>query len=220
MDDFRRFRQLSMAELADFGDIFKSAEDGRSGKPLSADEVRRREMAARVALEGDGEKLQNSGWADVYHRLIHAGWAWRIAAYVAWASTPKVGRWPRTQEALAREVLGLTSDRRISEWRRKYPEIDEIIADLQAEALLDARADVIAALKQSASNPSYRHASDRKLYLEMTGDYIPVNKLVAELRKRGITEDDLSEMSDEDLRTIVMAAKRRGHGSGDDAAQG
>ncbi len=106
-------------------------------------------------------------------------------------------------------MLGLASDRRIAEWRRKYPEIDQVIADLQAEALLDARADVIAALKASASNPSYRHAADRKLYLEMTGDYIPVNKLVAELKRRGLGPDDIRSMPEEELRAIMMAARQR-----------
>ncbi len=208
MGEFRRFRQLSMAEIADFGEAFAAAEESGGGRPLSYAEIRRREMAARKALES-GDKLLGSGWAETYHRLIQAGWRWRIAAYVAWASTPRKGRWPRTQEELATQVLGLASDRQIAEWRKKYPEIDQVIADLQAEALLDARADVIAALKESASNPSYRHAADRKLYLEMTGDYIPVNKLVAELKRRGLGPDDISAMPEDELRAIVSAARRR-----------
>ena len=208
MGEYRRFRQMSMAEIADFGAAFANAEGSGGDKPLSYAEIRAREMAARKALEGS-EALLNSGWAETYHRLIQAGWRWRIAAYVAWASTPRKGRWPRTQQELATEVLGLASDRRIAEWRRKYPEIDQVIADLQAEALLDARADVIAALKASASNPSYRHAADRKLYLEMTGDYIPVNKLVAELKRRGLGPDDIRSMPEEELRAIMMAARQR-----------
>jgi len=212
MDEYRRFRQLSMAEIADFGDVFADAEEGGGGKAPSFAEIRAREEAARKALEGS-EALLHSDWVETYHRLIQAGWRWRIAAYVAWASTPRKGRWPRTQEELATKVLGLASDRRIAEWRKKYPEIDQVIADLQAEALLDARADVIAALKASASNPSYRHASDRKLYLEMTGDYIPVNKLVAELKRRGLGADEISTMPEEELRAIMAAARRRLEGN-------
>lgn len=210
MGSYQRFRQLSFAEIAEFGDVFADADNSGDGKPLSYAEIKAREMAARKALEeGDNAILAHSGWAETYHRLIRAGWRWRIAAYVAWASTPRKGRWPRTQQELATEVLGLASDRQIAEWRKKYPEIDQVIADLQAEALWDARADVIAALKESASNPSYRHAADRKLYLELTGDYIPVNRLVAELKRHGVTPDDLSTMSEEELRSLVTAAKRR-----------
>ncbi len=52
-----------------------------------------------------------------------------------------------------------------------------MIADLQADELLDARADVFHALKEMARTIDYKGASDRKVYLEMIGAYVPVTKL-------------------------------------------
>lgn len=202
MSEFSRFSRLTQLALEGLGQTVVDNEgDGLAA--LSAQEVRERSFAARADLD---KQEMGEDWSEVFQRLINAGWTWRIAAYIAWASTPKVGRWPETQEKLATEVLGLTSDRQISRWRKQYPVIDQMIADLQAESLLDARADVLHALKSSASNPSYRNSSDRKLYLEMVGDYVPISKLVAELKKRGMDESDLEGMGEDELTEIVRQA--------------
>ncbi len=190
-----KLRHITQLELEQFGALIQDAEDLRGGKALSAQEVRERSLAARMALNermaaplsdppaakaasprteehGSGGQESAPTWAECYHRLINAGWPWRMAAFVAWASMPKAARWPETQEKLATEVLGLTSDRQIATWRKKNPAIDQMIADLQADELLEARADVFDALKNSASTPDYKHAPDRRMYLEMTGDII------------------------------------------------
>jgi len=86
---------------------------------------------------------------------------------------PKKYRWPDTQEKLATEVLGLGSDRVISTWRKRFPEIDMMIADLQSEAMLEYRPGAFHALGMVASDPSYRANPDRKLFFEMTQDYTP-----------------------------------------------
>lgn len=205
--EFATVHRVTQLELENFGATIASAEDADSEQPLTVAEIREREITARMALK---DKLDDTGdlpfWADNYHRLLQAGWKWRIAAYVAWASTPKKGRWPETLDQLAKDVLGLTSPRAIFEWRKKYSSIDQMIADLQADELLEARADVFHTLKLMAMTPDYKNAADRRVYLEMIGAYIPTSKLAAELRRRGISADDLADMSDAQLREIAGQA--------------
>jgi hypothetical protein len=93
---------------------------------------------------------------------------------------PKKYRHPDTQEKLATEFLGLTSDRAIATWRKKFPEIDMMISELQAEAMLEYRPGAFYALGTVASDPSYRAASDRRLFFEMSGDYTPKQKITSD----------------------------------------
>lgn len=122
-------------------------------------------------------------------------WNWREAVYIAWASLPKRLRWPGSQEELAKQVLGLTNDRTIREWRSKRPEIEERVAQLTGEVLMKHRADVLDALVRVASEPDSRAYSDRRLFLEMTGDY----------KTKGVVNFniDFSQLSDEQLQRIA-----------------
>lgn len=208
MSEFGTIQRVTQMELESFGEQIQHAEEGSSGEPLSAQEVHRRNLVAKAALSDLLDQGELPDWAEMYQRLLNSGWPWRVALYVAWASMPKQKRFPKSQDELAREYLGLTSDRAISTWRKKYP-VDQMIADLQADELLDARADVFDALKFMASLKDYKGASDRKVYLEMIGAYVPVTKLAAELRKRGISADDLEGMSAEELRVIASAANEK-----------
>jgi hypothetical protein len=90
---------------------------------------------------------------------------------------PKKYRWPETQDKLATDVLGLTSDRAIATWRKRFPEIDMMISELQAEAMLEYRPGAFHALGTVASIPTYRANPDRKLFFEMTRDYTPRQKI-------------------------------------------
>jgi hypothetical protein len=54
---------------------------------LSAEEVRLRSEAARQVLE-----QKRPGWYEDYEKLRTGGWPWRVAAYIAWASSPKASR--------------------------------------------------------------------------------------------------------------------------------
>jgi len=184
---------------------------------VSPEEARRRSQLARLALknlspspspepsgEGRWEGEENTAeWVERYRELLNAGWPWRVACYIAWASSPRIGRWPETQDELARGVLGLTSDRVIATWRKKNPTIDQLVADWQALPLLEHRADVLRALARSASNPDHRHNPDRKVFLEMTGDYTPK----AQLNIRNTDVEDLSGMSDAELDKIARQAR-------------
>jgi len=146
-----------------------------------------RDKVRLITLMSDEERAKQGISIPTYYEqflnLLDAGWPWRVAAFIAWAASPKQGRWPKTQEELAQTVLGLTSDRQIAKWRKNNPSIDDLIAKLQVAPMLEHRADVIRALIASASDPDYKGHGDRKLFLEITGDYTPTSKVLAQLRR-------------------------------------
>jgi len=123
------------------------------------------------------DRIEGLSWWDDYVLLRREGWDWRKAVYIAWESSPRVNRWPGNQELLATEVLGLRSDRTIRKWREKWPELDDRIAQLQAAPLMQHRRDVFDALVAMAGMADPRAHPDRKLFLEMTGDYRPKGAL-------------------------------------------
>lgn len=161
-------------------------------------------MAAQKALDalvaGSSEGSEGYDWYQRYKRMAGAKVPWRIAVYVAWASVPKDRRHPKTQEELARNVLGLGSDRVITSWRMKYPEIDLTIAQLQSNELYEHRAEIFDALIKSASDPNYKSHQDRKIALEMMGDYS--NKIQFE-DKRDPNSKDLSKVPESKLRHLA-----------------
>lgn len=180
---------------------------------LSTEEVRMRSEAALSALSVLRLKDPESGrecqpaWWDLYMQLHEGGWPWRIAVYIAWASQPKRYRLPETQVALATQCLGLTSDRAISTWRKRNPAIDNTVGMLQGAIIFNALPDAYDAMIQVATGADYKGHQDRKLMFEMAGVYTP--RISAELRKRGLTVDDLAEMSDDELEAIALAAGGR-----------
>lgn len=172
---------------------------GKGSEVLSAEEVRLRSETARAALAGVAVT-----WKDEYEKLVQGGWNWRVAAYIAWASSPKASRMPKTQDDLATLHLGLTSDRAINTWRRKNPAIDEMVAVLQAAPLWEHRAEIYDALIKVATSPEYKGHNDRKLALELLGDYVPAAKLEAILRGSGKIGDVDAE--DEDTLGAIERA--------------
>lgn len=189
---------------------------------ISPEEAKRRSETALLALKDrlkqDQDKLDKIlasrdsfdpkslvnvfGWGDDFYHLLGLGWPWRVAAYIAWASSPKLRRYPRTQEELATSVLQLTSDRQISTWRKKYPAIDETIGLMQAAPLMDHRRDAFEALAASASDPTHHGAQDRKTFFTMTTDYVPHQKVDFQREKV-----DPVDMSDAELQELI---KRKG----------
>jgi len=172
-------KRVTQLELENFASGIQNADDADNAL-LSVADVRAQEMLNRNTLVAlgkieDGEEIPS--WADLYQQLINAGVRGRIAAYIAWATMPKKFRYPDTQEKLATEILGLTSDRAIATWRKKYPEIDMMVSELQAEAMLEFRPGAFHALGTVASDPSYRANPDRRLFFEMTRDYTPRQKI-------------------------------------------
>ena len=172
--------------------------------PLESD-ARVKSEAARQALEQRG-LLPDSGeipeWMEEYRTLLQAGWPWRVAAYIAWAASPKSTRYPKTQAEMANKILGLTSDRVVHTWRAKNPAIDEMIAVMQGAPLMQHRRDVLDALATSATSADYKHNPDRKLFLELTGDY----RNTVEVRRSALPDDDLANYSDEELAAMAGIA--------------
>jgi len=151
-----------------------------------------------VALETESERrrlhYEAGGDNPAYVALRAAGWRWEVAVYIVWSSMPKTLREPRTQGELARDVLGLASDRVIGTWRRRNPAIDEAVARLQAQALLDARGAIMEALVESATNPDHKNHPDRRLALEMLGDYTPRQDVTAKIGPVAVDEMDEAEL--------------------------
>lgn len=185
-----QIEQLSLGLAID--DIADEAEI----KKISFDEAMLISDNARRVFE-DSSTLT---WSPDYWRLRNQGWPWRVAAYIAWAASPKQERQPKNQQEFATSMLGLTSDRVIATWRKKNPAIDEVIALLQVAPLFEHRRDIYDALIKSATSPDYKSHPDRKLALEMLGDYIPRAKV--DLRRK-VDKDDLSDMSDAELAELA-----------------
>lgn len=99
---------------------------------------------------------------------------WRIYAYIAWAGSPAPARNPRTLEEFAAKVLGCSS-RVVRKWRAAdwgdQPKVDEAVAWVQAAPLLARRRDIYDALVESAVMVGPKGHQDRKLALELMGDY-------------------------------------------------
>ena len=153
---------------------------------ISPDEARTRSETGRSALLLLKGKAEQPVWLERFEQLMDGGWPWRQACYIAWASMPKDNRMPETQEELAKQYLNLSSDRAISTWRKKNPAIESMIALLQSAELWEYRADsfrnLIDGMKQAGSD--YKFFNHLKLFLEMSGDYVPLTQLAAVLKRK------------------------------------
>lgn len=173
---------------------------------LSAEEARMRSEAGRAAFFELKGTPKQPAWFERFEALIEGGWAWRQASYIAWASMPMDGRLPKTQDELARNHLGLSSDRAISTWRKRNPAIDTMIAILQSAELWEHRADsfqnLIKGMKQAGQD--YKFFPHLKLYMEMTGDYVPLNQISAVLKRKA--DGGAHEMDEETLNDLAEGA--------------
>lgn len=153
---------------------------------VSAEEAQMRSEAGRSALFLLKGNTDQPSWFERFESLVEGGWPWRQACYIAWASMPRDGRKPETQEELAKKYLNLSSDRAISTWRKKNPAIESIIAILQSAELWDYRADsfknLIDGMKRAGTD--YKFFNHLKLFMEMSGDYIPLQQLAAVLKRK------------------------------------
>lgn len=181
---------------------------------------------SREAFAAFEQHHDQCGWWSDYTHLRNEGVTWRVAAYIAWASSPLQRRWPATLKELATQVLGLRSDKVIYKWRKMDPTIDARVEAFRAEPLLRYRQDVLAALIDVASRPDPTSHPDRKLYLEMVGDYKPRQAMElgglngGPLQTMAVT--DLAGMSDAELERLIanLQTVTRATGSGDDRAAG
>lgn len=168
---------------------------------VSPEEARLRSEAGRSVLLAMKGKAEQPAWFERFEFLMSMGFPWRQATYIAWDSMPKEGRAPRTQDDLATKHLNLTSDRAISTWKKKNPAIESAVTMMQTFELWEHRGDafqnLIAGAKKAGSD--YKFFNHLKLYLEMTGDYVPLNQIAAVLKRKadgGAHEMDESTIDD------------------------
>ena len=181
----------------DLPELDETEEDARE-RMISPEEARLISETARGKFIQRSEPAQPE-WFKDFLMLREQGWPWRVACYIAWASSPRNSRWPATLAELATEVLGLTTPRVVYTWRQKYASINTTISMMQTAPLWEHRRDVIEALVKMAKDPDYKSFNDRKLYLEMVGDYTPKSKLELGKSKGG----DIDELSDDELRALT-----------------
>lgn len=117
-------------------------------------------------------------WMELYDALLDERdeegkrrWDWRRALYIAWHCAPKDQRDPKTVGGLARRLGVATSTMR--EWRYKDPEIERRISELPRLLLMEHVASVYQALATLAATPDPKTFQDRRLFLELTGQYSP-----------------------------------------------
>ncbi|HJW90252.1 MAG TPA: hypothetical protein VJ436_06395 [Anaerolineales bacterium] len=160
------------------------------------------------------ERKSKPAWWQDYLELRAGGLDWRKAAYVAWASSPTRGRWPKTLEQLAADVLGLRSDRTIRKWKENNTELEDMIATVQIAPMLRHRRDVIDALVAVAKLKKPEGHRDRRLFLEMTGDYKPRGALALTGEDGGPIEIDLEMDYRRDMAELaaILMAARAGEG--------
>jgi len=170
---------------------------GMEGALEPWEEARIKSAQARAIFEASEGAVP---WLDEYWELLAEGWSWRQAVYMIWAALPKDARKPSTQEALATELLGLSSDRQIRTWREN-PALDARVTKLVTRALAHARPAIYEALIDAASNSNPRAHADRKLALEMLGDYVPKQKVTVGTE----LPDELREIGVDELRTIAAS---------------
>ena len=103
-------------------------------------------------------------------------WDWRKALLITRRVVPKALRWPQTEAEFAR-LINIKSTRTIREWMRKDPEIEKRIAELPRQMLLTHLADVYEAMVTVAKMAVPAAHQDRRLFLELTGDYAPKSNL-------------------------------------------
>ena len=138
-------------------------------------------------------------WSGDYLALLDEGWYWRDAVYIAWKGTPRQYRTPGNQEELA-ELMGFTG-RTLKSRLAKNPAIKLRAAKHVTTQAMDRVDEVMDALIESAASANYKSHPDRKLFLEMTGMYIP--KQGIEVGALAHHPDDMSNLSDADLARLA-----------------
>lgn len=133
------------------------------------------------------------------HEALSARYGWQKAAYILWSASPAIGRKPPTQAQFV-SVIGLRTDRTIRQWLAKDTkgEIKAEIAAQQAAPLLRHRRDIFDALVKSATDDSPANHPDRKLALEMMGDYRPKASITS-----ATANVDLSALTDAQLDRVI-----------------
>jgi hypothetical protein len=175
---------------------------------------------SREAFEAFEQHHESFGWWADYAHLRNEGFTWRVAAYIAWSSSPLQRRWPTTLKELA-AVLGLKSDKVIYKWRKLDPTIDARVEAFRAEPLLRYRSDVLFALIDVASTHDPSAHNDRKMFLEITGDYKPRQAMELSGADGGpvrtLNLGDVASLTDDELERFIANLQTIAGDAGDRA---
>lgn len=79
---------------------------------------------------------------------------------------------------------------------------------MQAGPLFKHRSEIFTALVAVAIKPEYKSHADRKLALELMGDYTPLRKVLAELKKKSDSGEE--DMTDAELDELARALEESG----------
>jgi hypothetical protein len=147
-------------------------------------------------------------WRDLMEERGADGkrrWDWRKALYIAWHCVPTSKRWPKHKYELM-DMLGV-NDATARKWRQNDPAIDERIM-AGPKALLGGHiADVMDALAFVAKMGDAKAHQDRKLFLEMTGQYKPKGSVeVTGEDGEPIEFRNANELSDDELARIATGS--------------
>ncbi len=169
---------------------------------------------AKPELKWEEAKAEPVAWEAMYRDLLEERvevkredkpsrfvprWDWRKALYIAWSCVPSAQRWPRFEVELI-ELLGITNTATIRKWKAADPEIEERISAGPKKLLGGHVADVLNALVRVATDPTPQAHQDRKLFLEMTGQYDPKGTLNL---RAAVAMGEIDEMLDDDEQKAV-----------------
>lgn len=160
---------------------------------------------------------ERPAWATIYEDLmaeqietdgkLRHRWDWRKSLYIAWSVVPRGERFPRTEQELA-QLMRLSSTRVFRAWKEKDPEIAERIARLPKQMLTSHIADVYNALVAVAATPVPAAHQDRKMFLEMVGEYQTKLALTGANDGPVRFRYDLSNLTDDELEELDRIASR------------
>lgn len=198
-----------MDTITDAETIDSTGLTGLQAHPDAPGQAESRSAFARLKLS---DQARAQAWWIDFEELLVQGWEWRKAALIAWEASPVLTRWPPTQAELATMVLGMRTDRAIQRWRRNDPQIERTVAMARAAPLLRHRRAIYDALVTVASLPTPQGHPDRKLALEMMGDYRPSGRLALSGPNGddpvAVVGFDLSKLSDDELDALDRLAGR------------
>lgn len=160
---------------------------------------------------------ERPAWATIYEDLmaeqvetdgkLRHRWDWRKSLYIAWSVVPRGERFPKTEQELA-QLMRLSSTRVFRAWKEKDPEIAERIARLPKKMLTSHIADVYNALVAVAASPVPAAHQDRKMFLEMVGEYQTKLALTGANDGPVRFRYDLSNLTDDELEELDRIASR------------
>lgn len=164
------------------------------------------------------ELLERPAWTTIYEDLmaehfeaengkLRPRWDWRKALLIAWSVVPREQRRPKTEQELA-SLMRLASPRSFRKWKAHDPEIEERIAKLPKQMLAGHTADVYKALVDVATQPVPAAHQDRKLFLELVGDYQTKVALTGADSGPIRMRYDLSQLTDEEIDELDRITSR------------